>query len=83
MELGTLVLAMGWRNPALLAKMADTVDEISVGRLILELGSGYHQLEYDFSGFLEEVGVTVMKKVGNGVYIYAYDDSLLTRKSLG
>ena len=46
-ELGTLVLAMGWRNPALLAKMADTVDEISAGRLILELGSGYHQLEYD------------------------------------
>ena len=68
-ELGTLVLAMGWRNPALLAKMADTVDEISAGRLILGLGSGYHQLEYDFSGFLEEVGVTVMKKVGNGVYI--------------
>jgi hypothetical protein len=24
-----------------------------------------------------------MEKVGNGVYIYAYDDSLLTRKSLG
>ena len=36
-ELGTLVLAMGWRNPALLAKMADTVEEISGGRLILGL----------------------------------------------
>ena len=50
-ELGTLVLAMGWRNPALLAKMADTVEEISDGRLILGLGSGYHQYEYDAFGF--------------------------------
>ena len=31
MELGTIVLGMGFRNPALLAKMADTVDEISGG----------------------------------------------------
>ena len=50
-ELGTLVLAMGWRNPALLAKMADTVEEISGGRLILGLGSGYHEFEYDAFGF--------------------------------
>jgi len=50
-ELGTLVLAMGWRNPALLAKMADTVEEISGGRLILGLGSGYHKFEYDKFGF--------------------------------
>ena len=50
-ELGTLVLAMGWRNPALLAKMADTVEEISNGRLILGVGSGYHRREYDAFGF--------------------------------
>ena len=50
-ELGTLVLAMGWRNPALLAKMADTVEEISDGRLILGVGSGYHRLEFDAFGF--------------------------------
>lgn len=50
-EIGTLVLAMGWRNPALLAKMADTVEEISGGRLILGLGSGYHRHEYDAFGF--------------------------------
>ena len=50
-ELGTLVLAMGWRNPALLAKMADTVEEISGGRLILGVGAGYHQREYDAFGF--------------------------------
>ena len=50
-ELGTLVLCMGWRNPALLAKMADTVEEISGGRLILGLGSGYHKHEFDAFGF--------------------------------
>lgn len=50
-ELGTLVLGMGFRNPALLAKMADTVDEISGGRLILGIGAGYHQHEYDAFGY--------------------------------
>ena len=50
-ELGTLVLGMGFRNPALLAKMADTVDEISGGRLILGLGAGYHKFEYDAFGY--------------------------------
>ena len=35
------------------------------------------------SGFLEKFDVAIMKKVGNDVYIYAYDDSLLTKKSLG
>jgi Luciferase-like monooxygenase len=37
-ELGTIVACVGFRNPALLAKMADTIDEISDGRLILGLG---------------------------------------------
>ena len=50
-ELGTLVLGAGFRNPALLAKMADTVDEISGGRLILGLGAGYHKFEYDAFGY--------------------------------
>ena len=50
-ELGTVVLGGGFRNPALLAKMADTVDEISDGRLILGLGAGYHDLEYTQFGY--------------------------------
>ena len=49
--LGTLVLGMGFRNPALLAKMAETVDDISEGRLILGIGAGYHDHEYRAFGF--------------------------------
>lgn len=50
-ELGTLVLCTAFRNPALLAKMADTVDEISGGRLILGLGAGYHEPEFTAFGY--------------------------------
>ena len=50
-ELGTLVMPTSWRNPALLAKMAATVDEITGGRLILGLGTGFHQPEFDAFGF--------------------------------
>ncbi len=49
-ELGSLVLCTAFRNPALLAKMAATVDEVSGGRLILGLGAGWHQPEFDAFG---------------------------------
>jgi alkanesulfonate monooxygenase SsuD/methylene tetrahydromethanopterin reductase-like flavin-dependent oxidoreductase (luciferase family) len=50
-QLGTLVTCTGYRNPALLAKMADTVDEISGGRLILGLGAGDRLGEHEMFGF--------------------------------
>jgi alkanesulfonate monooxygenase SsuD/methylene tetrahydromethanopterin reductase-like flavin-dependent oxidoreductase (luciferase family) len=49
-EVGTLVVCGAFRNPALLAKMADTVDEISGGRLILGLGCGWYEPEFAAMG---------------------------------
>jgi alkanesulfonate monooxygenase SsuD/methylene tetrahydromethanopterin reductase-like flavin-dependent oxidoreductase (luciferase family) len=50
-ELGTLVICTSFRNPALLAKMADTVEEISSGRLTLGLGAGWFEAEYQAFGY--------------------------------
>jgi probable F420-dependent oxidoreductase len=50
-ELGTLVLATSFRSPAVLAKMATTLDAISGGRLILGVGCGWHEPEYTAFGF--------------------------------
>jgi alkanesulfonate monooxygenase SsuD/methylene tetrahydromethanopterin reductase-like flavin-dependent oxidoreductase (luciferase family) len=50
-ELGTIVLCTSFRNPALTAKSADTIDEISGGRLILGLGAGWHEPEYKAFGY--------------------------------
>lgn len=50
-ELGTLVLCNQFRNPALLAKMAITLDEVSSGRLTLGLGAGWNEPEFKAFGF--------------------------------
>jgi probable F420-dependent oxidoreductase len=50
-EIGPLVLAMPFRNPALIAKMAAELDDVSGGRLVLGLGCGWHQPEFDAFGY--------------------------------
>ena len=50
-RLGTYVLAMPYRNPALLAKMAETLDEVSGGRVILGIGAGWNEPEFTSYNF--------------------------------
>jgi probable F420-dependent oxidoreductase len=50
-ELGTLVLCNSFRNPALLAKMATAADEVSNGRLIVGIGAGWNEPEYQAFGY--------------------------------
>lgn len=49
-RLGTLVTCTRYRNPGLLAKMADSVDDISGGRLVLGLGAGDNRPEHEALG---------------------------------
>ena len=50
-QIGPLVASTSFHSPAMLAKKAVTVDEISDGRLILGLGAGWNEVEYEAFGF--------------------------------
>ena len=49
--IGPLVAATSFHNPAMIAKKAATIDEISGGRLVLGLGAGWNETEYRAFGF--------------------------------
>ena len=92
-EVGTLVTCTSFRNPALTAKMADTIDEISGGRVILGLGAGWHEPEYRAFGYPFDHRVSRFEEAlqiihgllhngeidFNGTYYQAHDCAILPR----
>src|SRR5437868_8403427 len=50
-RLGQMVTCNSYRNPALLAKMASCIDVLSHGRLIVGMGAGWYQHEYEAYGY--------------------------------
>src|SRR5437773_10671157 len=61
LRVGVMVTGNTYRNPALLAKMATTVDQVSHGRLVLGIGAGWFRLEERRVG--KEGGAGVVREV--------------------
>jgi probable F420-dependent oxidoreductase len=92
-ELGPLVACTAFHNPAVLAKRADTIDEISGGRFILGLGAGWNETEFRAFGIpfdnriaRFEEAFTIIRRLlqdgaidFDGTYYQARDCELLPR----
>jgi probable F420-dependent oxidoreductase len=61
------VTAMSFRSPPMLAKITSTLDQISNGRLILGLGSGWQKSEYDAHGYPYPSNLERLDQLSDGV----------------
>ncbi|HEU5228732.1 MAG TPA: LLM class F420-dependent oxidoreductase, partial [Ktedonobacteraceae bacterium] len=68
-RIGQMVTCNGYRNPALLAKMASTVDVMSHGRLDFGIGAGWYEHEFLAYGYDFPDGPTRLRQLRDAVQI--------------
>src|SRR6476469_4814164 len=69
-RVGQMVSCNGYRNPALLAKMASTVDVMSHGRLDFGIGAGWYEEEFKAYGYDFPDGPTRLKMLREALQIF-------------
>lgn len=72
-ELGTLVTCTGFRNPGVLAKIVDTVDEISGGRVIFGIGGGDSGYEHHTMGISYEHRISRFEEALKIIHAYFHE----------
>jgi len=68
-SVGPIVLGVGYRNPALLAKMASTLQVLSEGRFIMAIGAGWREPEYPAYGYPFPTAATRIQQLDEAVQI--------------
>jgi F420-dependent oxidoreductase-like protein len=69
LRVGQMVSCNGYRNPALLAKMASTVDVLSHGRLNFGIGAGWHEHEHRAYGYDYPAAPERLRRLGEAVQV--------------
>ncbi len=72
-ELGTLVSCTGYRNPGVLAKIVDTMDEVSGGRVILGIGGGDSGYEHEALGLSYDNRIGRFEEAMTIIHQYFHD----------